>query len=112
MAKVIITSNLEKDINKIFKGESIKVFHLLYTLTDNPKKGKEIAPIGNILLKEIKYKSYRFYFIVDRYKIKFLKYEELKELLIKFVRMSEKNRQQKVIDEIKYILRSLGSKAF
>ena len=112
MAKVIITKNLKKEINKVFKKESIEVFELLYTLKDNPKKGKIISSIGNIVLKEIKYNKFRFYFIADKYKIKFLKSEELKELLIKFIRMSDKKNQQKVIKEIKYVLRSLGDAEF
>ena len=58
------------------------------------------------------YKKFRFYFITDGYKVKFLKAEELKDLLMKFVRMSEKKDQQKTIEEIKHILRSLGEEGF
>lgn len=76
------------------------------------KKGKEVGCVGSILIKEIKYKNYRFYFVTDGYKVKFLKTEELTDLLIRFVRMSIKKDQQKVIDEIKYILRKLGSEGF
>jgi len=63
MAKVIITKALEERINKIFKKESIKIFSLLSSLQDNPKKGKEVGVVGSIVLKEIKYRKYRFYFI-------------------------------------------------
>lgn len=112
MVKVLITSNLEKKIDKIFKKESIEVFSLLLSLEDNPKKGKEIANVGNIIIKELKYKSFRFYFITDEYKIKFLKTEELKNLIIKFAQMSDKNSQQKIIDEIKNVLRNLGEEGF
>ena len=62
---------------------------------------KKIGVIGSILIKEIKYKKFRFYCVTDSYKIKFLKTEELKDLIIKFVRMSDKNNQQETIDEIK-----------
>lgn len=112
MAKVIITPSLEEEINKKFKKESIKVFSLLCTLQDNPSKGKELYTIGNIILKELIYKKFRFYFITDGYKIKFLKADELKDLVIKFVRMSDKKDQQKTIEEIKTVLRSLGDKEF
>jgi len=112
MAKVIITESLEEKINQKFKRESVEIFSLLRTLEDNPKKGKEVGVVGSILIKEIKYKKFRFYFITDGYKVKFLKTEELKELLVKFVRMSEKKDQQKTIEEIKYILRSLGEEGF
>ncbi len=112
MAKVIVTKNLENLINKKFKGESVKVFELIYSLRDNPKKGKPISQVGSILIKEIKYESFRFYFITDGYKLKVLDINELTDLLIKFVRMSDKKDQQKVIDEIKTILRELGKEGF
>jgi len=38
MAKVIIVKNLEEDINKKFKKESVKIFELIYSLEENPKK--------------------------------------------------------------------------
>ena len=112
MAKVVITETLEKEINKTFKRESIKIFELLYSLQDNPKKGDNITSVGDILLKEIRYKNYRFYFITDGFKLKFLKLDELSDLLIKFIRMSDKTNQQKVIDDIKRVLKTLGSKGF
>jgi len=112
MAKVVITETLEKEINKTFKKESIKIFELLYSLQDNPKKGENLTSVGDILLKEIRYKNYRFYFITDGFKLKFLKLDELSDLLIKFIRMSDKDNQQKVIDDIKRILKTLGNKGF
>jgi hypothetical protein len=112
MAVVIITESLENEINRKFKKESLTIFSLMRELQDEPKKGKEIGVIGRILIKEIKYKSFRFFFITDGYKTKFLKSGELKDLIIKFVRMSDKNSQQKVIDEIKTVLRNLGEEGF
>jgi hypothetical protein len=112
MAKVLITPFLFEKIRKTFKGNANKVIDLLETLEDNPKKGKEVGCVGSIVIKEIRYKVYRFYFITDGYKIKFLKSDELTDLLIKFVRMSDKDTQQKVIDEIKNILRNLGQEGF
>ena len=113
MAKVEITESLFKEIEKKFKGGAHKVIDLLETLEDNPKKGKPLANVGKIVIKEIRYdRSFRFYFIADGYKLKVLKAEELKDLLIKFVRMSDKNSQQKTIEEIKYVLRNLGDEGF
>ena len=113
MAKIKITESLFKEIEKKFKKESHKVVDLLETLEDNPKKGRPLANVGNIVIKEIRYdKGFRFYFITDGYKLKVLKVEELKDLLIKFVRMSDKKSQQKTIDEIKNVLRSLGDEGF
>ncbi len=112
MAKVYITELLFQKIRKIFKNEAADVVDLLETLEDNPKKGKEVGCVGSIVIKEIRFKVYRFYFITDGYKVKFLKSEELTDLLIKFVRMSDKDTQQKTIDEIKVILRSSGPEGF
>ncbi|MEK6811904.1 MAG: type II toxin-antitoxin system RelE/ParE family toxin [Nanoarchaeota archaeon] len=112
MAKVIFTKKLEEEINKLFKKESIKIFESMRELENNPHKGKPLGQIGGIVIKEIKYESYRFYFITDGFKLKMLQKEELNDLLIKFVRMSDKKAQQKTIDEIKYILRRLGEEGF
>ena len=105
MARVIITLRLEKEINKKFKKESIRIFKFLRTLENNPKKGKLISQIGSIVLKELKYDSHRFYFITNGFKLKILSADELSNLLIKFVGMSDKKSQQKVIDKIKIILK-------
>jgi len=112
MAKVIITKKLEEEINKKFKGESVKIFNLMNSLKESPQKGKIVGQIGGIVVKEIKYGPFRFYFITDGFKIKLLRKEELENLLIKFVRMSDKKTQQKVINEIKYILRNFGEENF
>jgi len=112
MAKVIITPALEEEIDKTFKHESIEIFSLLCTLKDNPKKGKEVGCIGDVVIKEIKYKKFRFYFITDGYKIKFLKIEELNDIIIKFVRMSQKKDQKETIEQIKNVLRKLGKEGF
>ena len=112
MAKVIITDSLEQEINKKFKQKSIEIISLMRTLEDNPNKGKELGSIGRIVIKELRYKKFRFYFLTDGYKLKFLRINELKDLIIRFVRMSEKKDQQKVIEEIKRIIRILGEKEF
>jgi len=112
MAKVIITKSLESLINKKFKEESVQIIKLMYSLKENPKKGKIIGQAGGILIKELRYKSFRFYFITDGYKLKFLDKENLTDLLIKFVKMSDKKNQQKVIDEIKKILNTFGEEGF
>ena len=112
MAKVEILDSLEKEINKKFKDESVKIFSLMYSLEDNPKKGKLLAHVSNIAIKELKYENYRFYFITDNYRIRFMEINDLTDLLIKFVRMSDKKAQQKTIDEIKYVLRKIGEQGF
>lgn len=105
MAKVIITQALRQEIEKKFKRESVEIFTLINELVEHPKKGKPVGVVGSIVIKELKYKKFRFYFVANRYKIKFLKINELQDTLIKFVRMSEKKDQQKVIEEIKQFLK-------
>lgn len=112
MVIVYILSSLEEKIEKKFKKESIEIFSLLLSLENEPKKGKEIGHIGNIIIKELKSKKFRFYFVTDNYKIKFLSVEKLKDTIIKFVRMSEKKDKQKTIEEIKHVLRNLGDEGF
>ena len=112
MAKVEIIGSLAKEIQKKFKGESNEIVSLLRTLEQNPHKGKFLGQVGGVVIKEIKYKSFRFYFITDGYKLKVLSAEELSDLLIRFVRMSDKKDQQKTINEIKNILLKIGSRGF
>jgi len=112
MAKVEITKYLFEEIEKKFKSEAHKIIDLMESLEENPHKGKPVGHVGGIVIKELKYESYRFYFIADGFKIKMFRKEDLSDLLIKFVRMSNKKTQQKVIDEIKEILRKFGEEKF
>jgi len=98
---------LFQEIQNKFKGEAHKIIDLLETLEESPHKGKIVGQVGGILIKELKYKGFRFYFIVDGHMLKVLGAEELKELLIHFVRMSDKKDQQKTINEIKKVLMKL-----
>ncbi|MEK6826861.1 MAG: hypothetical protein AABX99_00050 [Nanoarchaeota archaeon] len=112
MVKIIIVESLEREILKKFKGESEEIFNLIYTLKESNQKGKELGQVSGIVIKELRYKSFRFYFISDGYRLKFMQKEDLDHLLIRFVRMSDKKTQQKTIEEIKVILRSLGERGF
>jgi len=112
MAKVEIVRSLLDEIKRKFKGESHEIIDLLETLEDNPHKGKALGSVGGILIKELKYKNFRFYFILEGNKLKVFSENSLTDLLIKFIRMSDKKSQQKVIDEIKHVLRLLGERGF
>ncbi|HOW36896.1 MAG TPA: hypothetical protein PLK34_01460 [Candidatus Pacearchaeota archaeon] len=112
MAKVEIVLSLFEEIQKKFKGESHEVLDLIQTLESNPKKGKILGNVGGIVIKELKYKSFRFYFVTDGHKLKLFDEQSLAELLIKFVRMSDKKHQQQTIEEIKKILLNMGLKGF
>ena len=112
MAKVEIVKSLFEEIQKKFKGEAHEVIDLLETLADNPHKGKSLGQVGGIVIKEIKYKNFRFYFITDGYKLKVMDEANLIDLLIRFVRMSDKKDQQETIGEIKKILSNFGPEGF
>ena len=112
MAKVEIAPGLFQEIQDKFRGEAHKIIDLLETLETNPKKGRVVGHVGGIIIKELRYEKFRFYFITDGFKLKVLNIQELTDLLIKFVRMSDKKTQQKTIEEIKNILRKFGEKGF
>jgi len=112
MAKIEIVESLFEQIKSKFKEESHKVLDLLESLKDNPKKGKILGSVGGILIKELKYKNFRFYFLVDGFRLKIMSIAELIDLLLRFVRMSDKKYQQQTIDEIKKILKTIGPDSF
>jgi|SRR3989338_2315758 len=112
MVKVEILPSLEEEINQVFRANAVEVFEFLKTLEQSPKKGKPLGSVGGIIIKELKYRNYRFYFITDAFKIRFLKIEELTDLLLQFVRMSDKRTQQKTINEIRNLLIVLGPQGF
>ena len=109
MVIVKIVESLVEIIKKKFNfNEANQIFDLMESLEENPKKGKLLASLGGIVIKELKYKNFRFYFITDGFKLKYLSEKEFVDLLLKFVRMSDKNSQQAVIEEIKTILKKIG----
>ena len=112
MAKVEIVRSLFEEIQKKFKGEAHEVVDLMESLENNPHKGKSLGHAAGIVIKELKYKSFRFYFITDSYKLKFFDQQSLVDLLIRFVRMSNKKDQQQTIEEIRKILLNLGPEGF
>jgi len=112
MAKVSIAESLKDEILKKFKEESKIIFRQLYSLGESPHKGKPLGQVGGIVIKELRYKNFRFYFITDGHKLKIMDASKLSDLLIRFVRMSNKKDQQKTIDEIKRILKTFGEIGF
>jgi len=112
MATVRIVKSLLRQIIKKFKGESHKVLDLISSLESSPKKGKLLGVVGGLLIKELKYRSFRFYFIQESKNLKVLSEDDLRDLLITFVRMSDKNSQQRTINEIKFILKKIGPQGF
>ncbi|MFT4261370.1 MAG: hypothetical protein ACMXX9_02985 [Candidatus Woesearchaeota archaeon] len=108
MARVIITESLKQKIFKNFKKQSTIIFKHLKILENNPHKGKLLTSVNKFLIKEIRYEGFRFYFLTDGKILKFGTQEELANLLIKFVNMSDKKQQQKTIDQIKNMLENLS----
>ncbi len=112
MDKVEIVLSLFEEIQKKFRGEAHEIIDLIETLEKNPNKGKELGNVGGVVVKELKYKNFRFYFITDGYKLKLMNESSLVDLLIRFVRMSNKKDQQQTINEIKKILSNFGPEGF
>ena len=113
MAKVEIAESLVSEIKRKFnKKLANEIIDLLHTLEEHPKKGKLLGNVGNILIKELRYEGFRFYFLADGFKLQCMDEEALTELLLKFVRMSNKKHQQETIEEIKKVLRTMGPSGF
>ncbi len=112
MVKVEITRSLFNEISKKFKQQSVDVLEYLKTLESSPSKGKVLGTVGGIVIKELKYSGFRFYFITDGFKLKCLNKEHLIDLLLRFVRMSDKRHQQQTINEIKHVLTTIGTSGF
>jgi len=112
MAKVEIVRSLFEAIQKKFQGEAHEVIDLMESLETNHHKGKALGHVAGIVIKELKYKNFRFYFIAEGYKLKFFDEESLVDLLIRFVKMSDKKDQQKTIEEIRKILLNFGPEGF
>ena len=110
MAQVEIIANLNDEIKKL-QSDSKVTFQLMFSLSENHQKGKLLATVGGIVIKEVKYKKFGFYFITDGFKLKCLSGEQLTDLL-KSVRMSDKKNQQKVIGEIKHVLKTISAGEF
>ena len=107
MARVIITRTLKDRILKRFGGEAEMIFSKMNHLGSSPKSGKGLTSIGSLLLGEIRFRRYRFYYITDAHKVKFLSVHELEDLIIRFVEYSDKKHQQATIEKLKDVLRSV-----
>ena len=112
MARVEILESLYEKIEKEFKGRASEGFDLIESVEKSPHKGKALGHVGGITIKEIRFEGFRFYFLVDEHALKFADEQGLQDLLMRFVRMSNKKEQQSVIDEIRLILRTIGPSGF
>ena len=110
--KIEVSSYLKKEMRKKFGIKiSLEFFKLFNSrLKENPNAGKRVGRVNNILIKELKYESFRFYYLVDGEKLKLVLENELTDLLIKFVNMSKKDNQKEIIGQIKEVLINMGFK--
>ena len=110
MVEVQISRQLIKDINKrLSKKQADAVFLHIYSLEGNPFKGDVLSVVGSVVLKEICFESFRFYFIHSQNVMKCIGVDELKAEIFKFIAMSDKSKeQQKVINRIKKDLKKFG----
>lgn len=76
----------------------------------SPSEGDFVALIANIVIREKRLKTFRFYFISQENRKHIITKKELKEFIIKFVALSKKNNQQQVIDRLKDDLKRFGFK--
>jgi len=109
MVIVRIDESLIKKLEKRFNKQELKeIKNLFLSLQDNPFQGDLLYAFGNVVLKEKKYKTFRFYFVHSR-KILIIKdVEELKDELVRFLEMSKKNNQQKIIKKLKNMIKTLS----
>ena len=106
MARVIITRTLKDRLLNRFGGEAELILSKMNHLGSSPKSGKHLTTIGSLMLGEIRFRGYRFYYVTDAHKIKFLSVHELEDLIIRFVEYSEKH-QRETIEKLKDMLRSI-----
>ena len=95
---VIFTKAFQKEYKKKV-GKNDYYFKKLINLV--PTDGKHLALIKDVELKEKILKTFRFYFVQKRNKIKVMTEQELKKHIIKFIKISKKNDQSKVIEKLK-----------
>ncbi|HIH23567.1 TPA: hypothetical protein HA251_00890 [Candidatus Woesearchaeota archaeon] len=113
MANVEIAESLLVAIQKKFdKRQANEIIDLMQTLEEHPAKGKLLGNVGGIVIKELRYGSFRFYFLTDGFTLRCMDEERLKDLLLRFVRMSDKKHQQETIEEIRRILMAVGMSGF
>lgn len=107
MVVVEFSEGFEKELKKNFsKKDAISTVKKL--IQTKPTDGDYLTSVGNIILKEKRQNSFRFYYVQRLEETRFLSKEELKDFLIKFIALSKKNNQQKVIDKIKSDLKEFG----
>jgi hypothetical protein len=63
---------------------NLKNFQINLFIKGKSKQSKKLEQVSRIIIKKLKYKNFRFYFIVNGYRLKILNLQEINEILIKF----------------------------
>lgn len=108
MVVVRIDKPLVKKLEKRFSKKELRELKQLFlSLQENPYQGDLLYAFGNFVLKEKKYKTFRFYFLHSRKLLIIKDVDELKDEIIRFIEMSKKNDQQRIIDKLKGMMKRL-----
>lgn len=109
MVKVIIENSLVKKLEKKFNKKELKELKKLFlSLQENPFQGDILYAFGNFVLKEKKYKTFRFYFLHSKKLLIIKDMNSLKEEIIRFIEMSKKNNQQRIINKLKEMMKKIS----
>ena len=110
MIQISILHTLRDEIYKTFKKDSLKIYELIEGLKENPNKGKTLGHVGSMSIRELRYGSFRFYYIIDGNKLRLFNQTKIAELLIQFIAMSKKHDQKRTIEEIKELIKRINDK--
>jgi len=99
-------------MKRLSRPEAHRILNLMESVEGQPSKGKLLGTVGGMVIKELKYRKFRFYFITDGFILKMMDEEAMADILLRFVRMSDKTYQKEVIEEIKEVLRKVGPMGF
>ncbi|MFT4343459.1 MAG: hypothetical protein ACMXYE_01800 [Candidatus Woesearchaeota archaeon] len=110
MVIIYVSKKLEKEIVKQFpRKEADTVFRMIFSLKENPYEGDVLTVVGGVVLKELKHKKFRFYFVQSSKILKVISREDLIDHIIKFIALSDKSKeQQETIHKIKEDLQRFG----
>lgn len=105
MVIVRIDKTLVKKLERRFNKKELKELKKIFlSLQENPYQGDLLYAFGNFVLKEKRYKTFRFYFLHSKKILLIKDVQKLKDEIIRFIEMSKKNDQQRVIDKLKEMM--------
>ena len=99
----MVVTFTESFLKKLVRATSKKEAKTILEDLDKTKvtDGKFITLIKNVMIRERKLKSFRFYFVHQYDTFEIMTEEEIKDRILKFVALSKKNNQDDVIQKLK-----------